>query len=185
MSRDFAVRRSADAGRDLALIFDHLNESYLALGEDPAGAFDRAANRIRAIDSAMERLGRTPFQGTVREDLMPGLRQVTKDSAIFYFVIDEPRERELMCWPCFSAGRITSGGCCAGLWRSEGGIWLSRRFTVYFDDRLRVSSALNWAILKIRSWGTGSANRKRIVPLLISYLASSSLKALSRASLTG
>jgi toxin ParE1/3/4 len=92
LSRVFAVRRSAEAGRDLSLIFDHLCDSYIALGEDAAGAFDRAANRIRAIDAAMERLGRTPFQGTLCEDLMPGLRQVTKDSAIYYFLTDEARE---------------------------------------------------------------------------------------------
>jgi toxin ParE1/3/4 len=92
LSRIFTVRRSAEAGRDLSLIFDHLTDSYTALGEDAASAFERAANRVREIDAAMERLGRAPFQGTLREDLMPGLRQVTKDSAIFYFLIDEARE---------------------------------------------------------------------------------------------
>ncbi len=93
MSRVFAVHRSAQAGRDLSLIFDHLRESYVALGEDAASALERAASRVRAIVAAMERLGRAPFQGTLREDLMPGLRQVTKDSTIFYFLTDEARER--------------------------------------------------------------------------------------------
>lgn len=93
MSRVFAVHRSVEAGRDLSLIFDHLHESYMALGEDPADAFDRASSRVREVVAAMERLGRSPFQGTLREELMPGLRQVTKDSAIFYFVTHEARER--------------------------------------------------------------------------------------------
>jgi toxin ParE1/3/4 len=93
LSRIYAVRRSVQAGRDLSLIFDLLIDSYTALGEDAASAFERAANRVRAIDSAMEGLGRAPFQGTLREDLMPGLRQVTKNSVIFYFLTGEVRER--------------------------------------------------------------------------------------------
>lgn len=92
MSHIYAVRRSAQAGRDLSLIFDHLINSYIALGEDAASAFERASKRVRAIDSAKEGLGRAPFQGTRREDLMLGLRQVTKNSAIFYFLTDEVRE---------------------------------------------------------------------------------------------
>jgi toxin ParE1/3/4 len=93
LSRIFAVHRSAAAGRDLSLIFDHLADSFIALGEDDASALERAANRIRAINAAMERLGRAPFQGTLRADIMPGLRQVTKDSAIFYFLADDAKER--------------------------------------------------------------------------------------------
>ena len=93
MSRVFTVHRSAEAGRDLSLIFDHLHESYMSLGEDAAGAFERAASRVREIVAAMDRLGRAPFQGTLREELMPRLRQVTKDSAISYFVTHEARER--------------------------------------------------------------------------------------------
>jgi toxin ParE1/3/4 len=92
LSRIYTVRRSVQAGRDLSLIFDHLIDSYTALGEDATSAFERAANRLRAIDSAMDKLGRAPFQGTLREDLMPGLRQVTKSSAIFCFLTDEVRQ---------------------------------------------------------------------------------------------
>ena len=47
----------------------------------------------RRFTTAMEGLGRAPFQGTLRQDLMPGLRQVTKDQAIFYFTTDEPAHR--------------------------------------------------------------------------------------------
>lgn len=93
MSRIFSVHRSAAAGRDLSLIFDHLAVSYIALGENAASALERAANRVRSINADMERLGEAPFQGTLRADLLPWLRQVTKDSAIFYFFTDEARER--------------------------------------------------------------------------------------------
>lgn len=37
----------------------------------------------------MERLGAAPFQGTLLPDLMPDLRRVTKDRAIFYFRVFE------------------------------------------------------------------------------------------------
>ena len=36
-------------------------------------------------------LGEAPHQGTLRADLLPGLRSVTKDRAIFYFDIDDDR----------------------------------------------------------------------------------------------
>ena len=57
------------------------------------GALERAAARVRAIEDDMERLGRAPFQGTLREDLRPGLRQVTKRRAVFYFTVDEAAEQ--------------------------------------------------------------------------------------------
>jgi toxin ParE1/3/4 len=85
----FEVVRSRASDRDLELVFDHLAETYRALGDPTDIALERAAARVRAIEDAMEGLGRAPFQGTLREDLLPGLRQVTKDRAVFYFRVDE------------------------------------------------------------------------------------------------
>jgi plasmid stabilization system protein ParE len=85
----FEVVRSRASDRDLELIFDHLTETYQALGDPVETALERAAARVRAIEDDMEGLGRAPFQGTLREHVLPGLRQVTKNRAIFYFVIDE------------------------------------------------------------------------------------------------
>ena len=85
----FEVVRSRAGDRDLELVFDHLSETYQALGDPGAVALERAAARVRAIEDAMEGLGRVPFQGTLREDLLPGLRQVTKDRAVLYFRVDE------------------------------------------------------------------------------------------------
>jgi plasmid stabilization system protein ParE len=89
----FEVVRSRACDRDLEAVFDHLAESHMALGEPPEAAFARAAARVRAIEDAMERLGRAPFQGPLRPDLMPDLRQVTKDRAVFYFQVDAAAER--------------------------------------------------------------------------------------------
>jgi plasmid stabilization system protein ParE len=88
----YRVVRSVASDRDLALIFDHLFETYQELGDSPEEAFERAAARIRSIERDMEALGRAPLQGTLWPDLPPGLRWVTKNRAIFYFQADEAAE---------------------------------------------------------------------------------------------
>jgi toxin ParE1/3/4 len=88
----FEVVRSRASDRDLELLFDHLVEAHQALGDSPGEAFERAAARVRAVESDMERLGKAPRQGTLREDLRLGLRQATRNRAIFYFELDEDRE---------------------------------------------------------------------------------------------
>jgi toxin ParE1/3/4 len=85
----FEVLRSADGDRDLVLIFDHLLESYTALGDPPSDAAERAAARIRAINADMQTLGKAPYQGTLMPEIFPGLRHVTKNRAVFYFHVDE------------------------------------------------------------------------------------------------
>ena len=93
MKTPYTVVRSGPARRDLNLIYSHLVESHIGFGHPPDEAHDRAAERLQKILAAMEGLGRAPFQGTLRQDLMPGLRQVTKEQAIFYFTTDEPAHR--------------------------------------------------------------------------------------------
>ena len=100
----FEVVRSRASDRDLEAIFDHLAATYQAFGDTLAEALDRAAARVRAIEDDMERLGRTPFQGTRREELRPSLRQVTRNRAIFYFEVDEAAE-ELRVLAVFFGGQ--------------------------------------------------------------------------------
>lgn len=85
----YEVRRAADVIHDLEAIFDHLVESYVGFGESREEALDRAALRIARIDQAITALGRQPHQGTLREAILPGVRSVTKDRAIFYFDVDD------------------------------------------------------------------------------------------------
>lgn len=87
----WTVERAEACDRDLSLIFDFLVESHIGFGDDVGTAFDRAAVRIRSIEDAIDRLADAPYQGTLRPDLLPGLRSVTKDRAILYFDIDEDR----------------------------------------------------------------------------------------------
>lgn len=88
----FRISRSRDSIQDLEIIFDHLVRSYINLGDSTADAFERAANRIRAIEADMETISKAPHQGTLHNLLADDLRVVTKNQAIFYFDIDEDAE---------------------------------------------------------------------------------------------
>ncbi|MEQ1753510.1 MAG: type II toxin-antitoxin system RelE/ParE family toxin [Micropepsaceae bacterium] len=89
----YRVERALGTDRDLAAIFEFLIESYQAFGEDEKSAIDRAARRVRAIESEMLAIGKAPQQGTLRPDLMQGLRSVTRRRAVFYFLTDEKLKR--------------------------------------------------------------------------------------------
>ena len=88
----FKVWRSTQTDEDLGLILDHLVQSYLDLGDELADAFERAIQRITAIEGDMKSLGTAPFQGTLLPNGLPGIRRVTKHQAIFYLNVDEPKE---------------------------------------------------------------------------------------------
>jgi len=100
----FDVLRSRGSDRDLEIIFDHLAGAFEALGDPADTAFARAADRIRRIEDDMASPGRAPIRGTLREELMPGLRQVTKDRAIIYFLTDEA-EGQVRILAIFFGGR--------------------------------------------------------------------------------
>jgi plasmid stabilization system protein ParE len=85
----FRVERSIETDKDLAIIFDFLVQSYLDFGDAKDEALERAAARIEDIEAAMLSLGAAPHQGTLRSDLLAGLRSVTKKRAIFYFDVDD------------------------------------------------------------------------------------------------
>jgi len=85
----YKIVRTDSLDRDLDLIFDHLLDSYLSLNADDTDAFDRAAARIETIHASMERLATPPHQGTLRKELGEGVRQVTKERAIFYLTVHE------------------------------------------------------------------------------------------------
>ena len=85
----YRVERREETQRDLGLIFDFLASSYLQFGEDIDESAGRARARLKKIDATMDALGRAPHQGTLHNELLPGLRSVTKDDAIFYFDVDD------------------------------------------------------------------------------------------------
>jgi len=83
------VEFSEDAEHDFELILDHLVESYLEFGEDSDVAFERAIERIRGIKVSANKLALAPKQGTLRPDILEGLRFVRLKKAVFWFVLDE------------------------------------------------------------------------------------------------
>ena len=85
----FAIEFSAESERDFELIFDHLFESYLGFGESTAEALERAAQRIIGIRAAAERLTAFPVRGTLRDDILPGVRYLAIDRAIYWYDVDE------------------------------------------------------------------------------------------------
>lgn len=88
----WTVDFAAAAERDFELIFDHLLQSYQELGDDFDTAFERAERRIGGIQSCASDLAKIPFQGTLRPDILPGLRFVRYDKAVFWFVAQEDRQ---------------------------------------------------------------------------------------------
>jgi len=85
----YRVERSLDTDHDLCAIFDFLLTSYMGFGDERGEALERAAAHIEGIEAEMLSLGDAPRQGTLRPDLLPGLRSATKQRAIFYFDVDD------------------------------------------------------------------------------------------------
>ena len=88
----YRLVRSEDAGRDLQVLFEHLIESHLGFAEAPAEALPLAAARMGKIRDAMAGLGKQPHQDTLEPALLPDIRDVTKDRAIFDFTDDDAAE---------------------------------------------------------------------------------------------
>lgn len=88
----WTVEFSTDAEYDFDLIFDHLVDSYMGFGEDIEEAFEHAAERLRGIRTTTHKLGLTPQQGTLRDDIAVGIRFVRLDKAVFWFDLDEQRQ---------------------------------------------------------------------------------------------
>jgi len=95
---------SAAAGKDLDLIEAHLLKAYRSFGESPRGAAIHASTRIEAILVTAERLASAPFRGQARDDLLPGLRYLSLDGAIYWFVADDV-SREVRVLAIFFGGQ--------------------------------------------------------------------------------
>ncbi|MBM3557535.1 MAG: type II toxin-antitoxin system RelE/ParE family toxin [Alphaproteobacteria bacterium] len=89
----FAVEYSAESERDFELIFDHLFESYVGFGESPEESWKHAAHRIKRIRKAADRLKTFPIRGTRRDDVLPGVRYLAIDRAVYWFDVDEPARK--------------------------------------------------------------------------------------------
>jgi toxin ParE1/3/4 len=89
----FRIEFSAEAERNFALIFDHLFESYRGFGESVEAALDHCEDRIREIRQEADRLRTAPYRGDHRDDLLPGLRHLTIDQAVYWFDVNDAEQR--------------------------------------------------------------------------------------------
>lgn len=96
--------------RDLELIFDHLFESYVGFGESTGQALEHAGQRITGIRAAAERLTLFPERGASRDDILPGLRFMVMERAIYWYDVDD-KARKIGVLAIFSAGRIIFAAC--------------------------------------------------------------------------
>ncbi|WP_428644107.1 type II toxin-antitoxin system RelE/ParE family toxin [Roseibium sp.] len=94
---------SVEAERDFELIFDHLFETYVDLGEDPEAALEAAADRVRSIRGCIDGLTGKPFIGTLRPDILPGLRFVRLERAAVWFLPDEHKKTIIIAAIFFGA----------------------------------------------------------------------------------
>ena len=88
----WSLEYSKDADLDFELTFDHLFASYLDLGDSADEALERAANRIRELHLEINRLVETPYIGTLRPDIYPGIRFLRRDKAAVWFLPIEERK---------------------------------------------------------------------------------------------
>ena len=95
---------AAEAINDLLLISEYLAQAYSSFGELPAEADRHAQARIEAIIAAAERLATAPWRGESHDDLMPGLRHLALDRAVYWF---RPRaqHREIQVLAVFFGGQ--------------------------------------------------------------------------------
>jgi plasmid stabilization system protein ParE len=89
----WTLEYSEDVERDFELIFDHLFDAYVELGDSPDEALERTAERIRKLRAEIDRLVDTPYIGTLRPDIYPGIRFLRRDKAAVWFLPVEDSRR--------------------------------------------------------------------------------------------
>jgi len=82
----WSLEYAGEAERDFELIFDHLFAAYSDLGDQPDEAWEHAAGRVRALRSSIQRLTETPYIGTLRSEIYPGIRFLRRDKAAVWFL---------------------------------------------------------------------------------------------------
>jgi hypothetical protein len=77
---------AAEASNDLVLITDYLTQAYCGFGEPLVEAKCHAQVRIEAIITAPELLATAPLREELHDDLLPGLRHLALDRAVYWFL---------------------------------------------------------------------------------------------------
>ncbi len=99
-----------EAINDLVLITEYLTQAYCGFGEPLAEANRHAQLRVEAIIAEADLLATAdssataPLRGESRDDLLPGLRHLALDRAVYWF---RPRaeQREIQVLAVFFGGQ--------------------------------------------------------------------------------
>ena len=78
---------------DLRAIGRHLRLSYRQFGQSPEEARSASNDRLRRIRRSADRIATAPHRGERHDHLVPGLRHLTLDDAVFYFVATDEAVR--------------------------------------------------------------------------------------------
>ncbi len=89
----FRIEFSAEAEHDFTKIFDLLFKSYRSFGESVEAALDHCEDRIREIRRESDRFSASPNRGEHQEDLLPGLRHLAIDRAIYWFDVNDEEQQ--------------------------------------------------------------------------------------------
>jgi len=87
------IEVSEAAERDLELLFHHLAESYMEFGSNPREAAAQAASCVRKIYDTTARIASAPMRGERHDDWMPGLRHLTLEKAVYWYLAEEDAQR--------------------------------------------------------------------------------------------
>ena len=93
-----------DAINDLVLITEYLTQAYCSFGEPLAEANRHAQLRIESIIAKAERLAIAPLRGESRDDLLPGLRHLALDRAVYWFR-SRAEQRDIQVLAVFFGGQ--------------------------------------------------------------------------------
>ncbi len=88
----FRLEFSAEAARDFGLIFDHLLEGYISFGESLERAIEHAEARVLEIRATPDRILSALRRGKSHDNILPGLRHLTINRAIYWFEVNEEKK---------------------------------------------------------------------------------------------
>ena len=87
------IEVSEAAERDLELLFHHLADSYMEFGSSRREAAAQARTRVQQVYEMTARIASAPLRGEGHGNWMPGLRHLTLDKAIYWYLVDEEAQR--------------------------------------------------------------------------------------------
>lgn len=87
--KNFRVERSRQTSVDLEIVEEFLYETYRNFGDSHVETSQRAEDRVMGILESMSSLSSALHCGTLLSDVYPGLRTLTMDDAVLYFVVDD------------------------------------------------------------------------------------------------